>query len=107
MVCYQVLLEHNWRILVPDGLLQQLVQWYHSVLCHTGINNLHHTLSTVYYHPQMHATIEKWCRECLTCQRYKLVGLRYGHLAPREARVQPWYEIAIDTIGWSVGNSDR
>ena len=51
----------------------------------------------------MHATIEKWCRECPTCQQYKLVGLGYGHLAPREARVQPWYEIAVDTIGpWEI-----
>jgi RNase H-like domain found in reverse transcriptase len=40
LVCYQVPLQHNWRILVPDGLLQQLVQWYHFVLCHAGINNI-------------------------------------------------------------------
>jgi transposase InsO family protein len=103
LVCYRIPLEHNWKIFVPDALLHRLVRWYHSVLCHAGINNLHQTLSMVYHHPQLHATVEKWCRECPTCQRYKLMGPGYGYLAPREARTQPWYEVAVDTIGpWEI-----
>ena len=31
------------------------------------------------------------------------MGRGYGQLAPREARFQPWYEVAIDTIGpWEI-----
>ena len=37
------------------------------------------------------------------CQKYKAQGRGYGHLPHKQTLVQPWYEIAIDTIGpWTV-----
>ena len=40
---------------------------------------------------------------CEECQKEKAKGQGYGHLAPREAAIAPWCEVAIDTIGpWEV-----
>ena len=40
---------------------------------------------------------------CDPCQRYKAVGQGYGQLAPREAPLAPWTEVAVDLIGpWTI-----
>jgi hypothetical protein len=38
-----------------------------------------------------------------TRQRNKALGTGYGHMAPRDAKTQPWYETVVDMIGpWEI-----
>ena len=47
--------------------------------------------------------MKEYIHLCPICQKYKAQGRGYGHLPPKQALIQPWYEIAIDTIGaWTV-----
>jgi transposase InsO family protein len=103
LVCYRKPTEHNWKILLPDTLVSRLVRWYHLTLAHAGISNLQTTLTNIYSHPQLLKQVDEVVRYCVVCQQAKRAGIGYGKLAPREANVQPWYEIAIDTVGpWKV-----
>jgi transposase InsO family protein len=73
------------------------------VLNHAGMDRIFTTIKAAFHHPHLRVSIASLLHVCATCQKHKLSGKGYGHLAPREALFQPWYEVATDTIGpWTV-----
>jgi transposase InsO family protein len=103
LVCYRPAGEHNFFIMLPDGQVERTIRWYHQILQHAGMENLYSTMAKHYYYPGLKARVQRVVQSCEECQKYKAPGRGYGHLAPREARVAPWYEVAIDTIGpWEI-----
>jgi hypothetical protein len=55
------------------------------------------------YHPDLQRKIEDVVTKCDTCQKQKLVGKGYGHMAPREAAAHPWRDVAVDLVGpWTL-----
>jgi len=90
-------------------IVECMVQWYHVALGHVGESRLMTTMQQHLHHPRLSRTIHSTITPCLACQRYKLPGRGYGHLAPREARLLPFSEVSVDLIGpWKVkvGNTD-
>ena len=66
------------------------------------------TMLRILYHPQLCEKIDTYVQSCKTCQNHKLLDHGYGHLAPREAVLAPWYAVAIDTIGpWDIELANR
>ena len=64
---------------------------------------MHDTIARNFYHPQLKDAVDELVHRCSDCQRHKLQGRGYGHLPPREALFQPFYELAVDLIGpWTV-----
>ena len=60
-------------------------------------------MSLHFYNRSLKATIENLVSHCDTCQRHKLVGRGHGHVAPREAALMPWRQIAVDLVGpWTL-----
>jgi transposase InsO family protein len=60
-----------------------------------------------FYHPKLRDTVEAVLKPCDECQRIKNVQRGHGHTAPREARLLPWSDIAVDLIRpWklTIGN---
>ena len=61
------LLCYKDRIMIPQGLQKQVVQWYHHTLCHPGINQTEDTISQHFYQKNMrdHITHDMssymWC----------------------------------------------
>jgi len=52
--------------------------------------------------------VEDTASRCDTCQRLKLVGRGHGGVAPREAALLPWREVAVDLIGlWTSQVGDQ
>ena len=103
LVCYQPLGAPNFAIMIPENKVNATISWFHEKLNHAGRDSLISTMSRILYHPQLRERIENYVKNCETCQKHKLQGRGYGHMAPREALVAPWYEIAIDTIGpWEI-----
>ena len=97
----------NWKICLPDKLLGPAVQWYHLALGHIGINRLYDTISQRFYNTNLRFQCEALVHSCDTCQRYKSTR-GYGHTAPREAGIAPWYEVAVDLIGpWNLRIKDK
>jgi transposase InsO family protein len=103
LVCIRHQYQHNFKIMIPDAGLEYMVQWYHEALGHMGLQRLIATMSTHLYHSRLTSHCRQFVQTCDACQRYKNPGRGYGHLAPRQAPLLPFSEIAVDLIGpWKV-----
>jgi hypothetical protein len=88
---------------LPTELLNSAVQWYHMALSHIRSSRLYDTMSLHFYHRNLKKTIEDFVSCCDTCQRRKLVGQGHGHVAPQEAELMPWRQIAVNLVGpWTL-----
>ena len=93
----------NWKICIPDGLLSDMVQFYHKTLGHAGEVRVYDSIRARFHHPRLKATTEEVRRSCQVCRQYKLHGPGYGELPPREVKADPWEEVHVDLIGpWTV-----
>ena len=91
----------NWKITLPNELIEPTVQWYHQVTGHPGSKRLYEHLRQRYYNRDMRKYIDRF--NCDYCQRNKLEGRGYGLLPEREVRSIPFEECAVDLIGpWIV-----
>ena len=96
----------DWKIALPESMLDETISWFHTVLCHPGQKRLNEMMQTRYYHPDLRRHINNL--RCDVCSRNKLSGPGYGLLPEREVRGQPFEEIAVDLIGpWTLRVSGR
>ena len=101
LICRRV--GNDWKICLPTALGRATLQWYHHMPGHVGETRLYQTLSAHLYHPELRQRVESFVAACQVCKNMKLPGKGYGHLPPREARLQPFEEVAVDTVGpWPV-----
>ena len=91
----------QWKIALPEQMLEETVHWFHQVMGHPGMDCLQYTLQQRYHHYLLRHTIDKY--RCEHCLKHKLSGKGYGLLPEREMRIAPWEEVAIDLIGpWTI-----
>ena len=76
-----------------------MIDWYHTVLCHLGINWTEGTIVHHLWWPKIREQIDKYVRTCQTCQLNKHKKTKYGHLPPKEAEAVIWNRMCIDLIG--------
>jgi len=99
--------EMNWKIAIPQGLLENMVKWFHEVLGHAGESRVYDSIRARYYHPRLKSTVQNYIRTCETCRKHKLSGSGFGELAERDVNTIPWQEVHIDLIGpWNVRVND-
>ena len=99
--------NQQWRIVTPDALIQDTIEWYHILLAHCGITRMLATIGTHLYFRNMKTRIEAFVQTCDVCQRHKQPGQPYGHLPPRNDIAVPWEEVAVDLIGpWKINLPD-
>src|SRR5687767_15543058 len=93
LICY------NGRIAVPTLLQKHVIDWYHTVLCHPGINRTEESIAQHLWWPKMREQITGFVGACLTCQKNKRKHKKYGHLPPKEVEALIWDKMCIDLIG--------
>ena len=71
----------QWKIALPQSMVESTVEWFHQILGHPGSSRMRHTLQARYYHPDMRTHVDKYV--CDACQRHKLQGRGYGLLPER------------------------
>jgi transposase InsO family protein len=91
------------RILVPTSLTGRLMEWYHTILVHPGVDRLYNTLRQHYVWPNMLQHIQNYTKRCNACQRGKR-GLRgMGKVPIKDTETSPWHDVAIDLAGpWAA-----
>ena len=103
LICVQVPANNSFKICLPTTLIPTAIEWYHHMLGHVGESRLFDTIDAHMAHPHLRRRVEEYVSTCEVCKMMKLPGRGYGHLPPREARLQPFEEIACDSIGpWTV-----
>jgi hypothetical protein len=98
IICYKKdPTQDNWKIALPDSMVEDTVKWFHQVMGHPGEKRLTESLRQQYHNPGLGQHIEQL--KCPDCQKYKITSHGYGLLPEREVRIAPWEEVAIDLIG--------
>src|SRR5688500_17952870 len=90
------LICHKGKIVVPTLLQKHVINWYHTVLCHPGMNRTKETISQHLWWPTMREQNTAYVQACPTCQKNKQKHKKYGHLPPKEAEAQIWDKMCID-----------
>jgi transposase InsO family protein len=93
LICYKT------KIVIPAKLQKHVIQWYHTTLCHPGINRTEETIGQHLWWPKMRSHITNYVKICPLCQRNKKRQKKYGFLPPKEAEAIPWDKLCIDLIG--------
>ena len=93
------IIYYNDKIVVPKTLQKRVVNWYHEILCHPGINRTEQTIRQHLTWPKLEDDFARVCKTCDTCQRTKKTKLKYGKLPAKEAEGNPWDTLCIDLIG--------
>ena len=78
------------KIVIPKMLQKHVIDWYHTVLCHPGINRTEETISQHLWWPKTRDQITMYVQACPTCQKNKRKQKKYGHLPPKEAEADIW-----------------
>ena len=87
------------KIYNPAALQQQVLRWYHEMLCHPGINRMKYTIAQHLTWPTLNKNVEEYVQSCHNCQVAKSHRGNYGKLPSREANVRPWHTLCVDCIG--------
>jgi hypothetical protein len=100
LICYSPTNSPNdWRICIPQALIQDTLRWYHLVL--VGTDRLYSTIKRRFYLPNLRNLCNTLV--CDACQPFKLPGRGYGHLATREVKLVSWDTVCVDLIGpWQI-----
>ncbi len=93
LICYKD------KIIIPERLQRHVIMWYHTTLCHPGINRTEETIGQHLWWPSMRDHITNYVKTCPTCQRNKRKQKKYGLLPPKDAEAIPWDKLCIDLIG--------
>jgi len=65
------LICHKNKIVVPTKLRKKVMEWYHLILLHPGINRTEETIKQHLWWPQMREDITKHVSCCPICQKNK------------------------------------
>ena len=89
IICYvrQGSPDKQWRIALPQQMLEETVKWLHQVMGHPGEKRWRETLQQRYYISKLQYTVDKF--RCEHCQRHKLSIKGYGLLPEREMQTSP------------------
>jgi transposase InsO family protein len=94
LICYRN------KLVIPNKLQKAVISWYHTTLCHPGINRTEETIGQHLWWPNMREHITNYVKICPVCQRNKRRQKKYGLLPPaKEAKATPWDKLCVDLIG--------
>ena len=96
---HHTLICHNGKIVIPESLQKQVVEWYHQTLCHPGMTRTEQTIRQHFWWKTLREDVQKVCSTCDICQRTKIQHTKYGKLPEKEAEGDPWEKLCVDMIG--------
>ena len=94
---HELIVKHD-KIVIPKDIQEQLVQWYHTQLCHPGETQTEATIRQHFYWKDLQKDVQNICKKCPTCQKAKQTHTKYGHLLEKQAEATPWEQLCIDLI---------
>ena len=62
----------NGKIVVDSNLFTDILAWYHTNLNHPGQDRTYRTINSVFYTPNMEATVRHYVDNCQVCKKTKI-----------------------------------
>jgi hypothetical protein len=87
------------KLVIPQELQQQAVQWYHHYLQHLGTTRLEETLCAAMYWKGLRHSFRTFVKNCHKCQVNKRRQRKYGKLPTKLVISNPWEALCVDLIG--------
>eukprot|EP00804_Cyclotella_cryptica_P004468 CCRYP_006866-RA/>CCRYP_006866-RA protein AED:0.41 eAED:0.41 QI:0/-1/0/1/-1/1/1/0/339 len=87
------------KMVIPKGLQQRALAWFHHYLQHPGTKHLKETLRLLMYWKGLRAKVQSHVTKCHSCQVNKRRQLKYGKLPTELAITNPWEALCVDLIG--------
>ena len=93
------------RIVIPQVLQQDLMDWFHECLSHPGQRRMYNTMALYYTWKGMKNNVSKFVSSCDKCQKFKKTAVKkYAKLPVRnDISPEPFHTVQVDLIGpWNI-----
>ena len=93
------------RVMVPESLQHQLMEWFHENLSHPWQKRMYNTMAMYYTWKGMKRDVEYFVSTCVKCQKFKRTAQKkYAKLPLRDdIAPEPFHTLQVDLIGpWNV-----
>jgi len=98
----------QWRIVLPDSSVPDVIEWHHVCLGHPGVTTTHATIGACFCAPKLPQKIQTRIKQCGPCRRQKSGRWGCGHLPERADHPGPFEQVAVDCIGpWKIKIAER
>ena len=87
------------KIFVPKKLRKRILDWYHKLLCHPGIDQMRKLIQSLFVWPKMDKEIQEFCLTCQICQLAKQERKKYGKLLLKAVEESMWKRVNVDLWG--------
>lgn len=102
-----VLKDNDKVIYIPSKARPRLIEWFHEVLSHPGINKMYQTLRTLIHWFSLKADIENYVSHCHECLSSKHKRATYGYRSKQLPTGNPWYAVGVDLKGPYLVNGEN
>jgi hypothetical protein len=79
LICYRN------KIVIPNKLQKSVISWYHTTLCHSGINRTEETEQHLWW-PNMREHITNYVKICPVCQQNKKRQRNMGYFHQKKPK---------------------
>ena len=86
------------RLMVPEGLRQDVLHQFHERLGHMGIDKVFYSIRRQYYWKGLYTDVLRHVTKCTTCKERNLTGVK-PPLQEMDLPPFPWAKCGVDTCG--------
>ena len=88
------------KIYIPRVIRGDILEWYHTMLCHPGAKRTERSIRQHLTWPGLTKKVHDYVSSCHQCQRYKFHRAKYGYVQPNlDDDAHPWHAICVYEIG--------
>ena len=87
------------KIFIPKVLRNRVLNWYHEMLRHPGVERTERTIRQHLVWPGLSKDVSEHVAACPQCQKCKKARKKYGHLPAKTFDENPWDTVCVDQIG--------
>ena len=98
LVCYcpnpNVVDEDDWKVYLPQSMLQDVIWWYHMILVHPGVTQVYDTIQARFHAKRLSVDYKNYVCPNNT-HKYKQQTKECRKLSPYYAEIAPWNEVCL------------
>ena len=104
--CFEVLegtdpIPMEGKIYIPKQLRKWIMEWYHELLCHPGMEQTEQSIHQYLVWPGLTKVVEQFDQSCHDCQVSKSNQKKYAHIPVLDKEEKPWHTLCIGS-DWAL-----
>ena len=96
------------KVWIPANIRNDILSWYHAILCHPGQHTMIDTMSQHMFWRGMNKDIIKFVQSCPACQKRKSHRKTFAKLPLNLQAPKPWQVLSVDLVGpYKITDADK